>query len=203
MKTNGSVAEVLAMYDASSFQEFDTHSSYNNIYAGNDIDTYCNNTFYSGLSSVMKSAIVDKTFTQDSWSWSTSIPTYSYYTGKYGSDIYYLTLANSTFGESITRHCYCISVQDVLDYLDATTSMGVSDTTMTDTNIFLMFLNKTTPQSSASPWLRSSFYENDLFAFCVNFFYGYLGTNRASNGGLVRPAFQIDLSKIEWTPVGG
>lgn len=43
LKTNGSVAEVLAMYDASTSQSFDSKSSgYNNIYANNSIDVYCN-----------------------------------------------------------------------------------------------------------------------------------------------------------------
>lgn len=200
LKTSGSVAEVLAMYDASTSQKFDANSSYNNTYAGKNIDTYCNNTFYSGLSSAMKTAIVDKTFTQDSWKRVTSVPTTSHYTGKdTDGELYYLVLANATYGESITKHCYCLSVQDVLDYLDATTSMGTSDTTLTGTNVIQMFWNVTTSQSGKYTWLRSASSSNSYDAFFVTGNYGNLNKIRVNNAYGVRPAFQIDLSKIEWT----
>lgn len=201
LKTNGSVAEVLAMYDASS-QKFDISSSYYNTYAGKNIDTYCNNTFYNGLSSAMKGAIVDKTFTQDEWLWSSSVPTSSHYTGKYGSSTYYVTLTNAAFGTSITRHCYVLSIQDVLDYLDATTSMGISDTTLTDINIWKMVWNQTTSPGSTNSWLRSAYSGNSSLAFYVRGYVGSLDSDFVDNTYAVRPAFQIDLSKIEWTPVG-
>ena len=200
LKTEGTVAEVLCMYDANSSIKFDSASSnYNNTYAGKNIDTYCNNTFYSGLSAVMKSAIVDKTFTQDSWKMTSSVPTESHYTGKYGSSAYYLTLVNSAYGSSITRHCYCLSVQDVLDYLEATTSMGTSDTTLTDINIWKMFWNITTSPDAKYIWLRSAGSSNSIYAFDVNGFYGYLGFYNVDRAYAARPAFQIDLSKIDWS----
>ena len=200
LKTEGTVAEVLCMYDANRSIAFDSASSnYNDTYAGKNIDTYCNNTFYSGLSAAMKSAIVDKTFTQDSWTWATSAPTASHYTGKYGSSAYYLTLVNAAYGSSITRHCYCLSVQDVLDYLEATTSMGTSDTTLTDTNIWKMFWNVTTSQNGKYIWLRSAYSSNSLSAFGVRGDIGFLVNFIVFNAYAVRPAFQIDLSKIAWS----
>ena len=200
LKTEGTVAEVLCMYDANSSIEFDSASSdYNNTYAEKNIDTYCNNTFYSGLSAAMKSAIVDKTFTQDSWSLTNSAPTESHYTGKYGSSTYYLTLANAAYGSSITRHCYCLSVQDVLGYLEATTSMGTSDTTLTDTNIWTMFWNVTTSPGAKYIWLRSAYSSDPGRAFNVVGRFGYLGNVNVSGAHPVRPAFQIDLSKIAWS----
>ena len=198
MKLNGTVAEALCMYDASSPIRFDTSSDHNNTYAGKNIDTYCNNTFYSGLSAAMKSAIVDKTFTQDSWVLGNSVPAESHYTGKYGSSTYYLTLANAAFGSSITRHCYCLSVQDVLDYLEATTSMGTTDTTLTDTNFRKMFWNVTTEQKTII-WSRSA---KNLDSRTVVEFSGYLGGFGGSwvdDSRAARPAFQIDLSKVEWS----
>lgn len=198
LKTEGTVAEVLAMYDASTSIKFDSASSgYNNTYAGKSLDTYCNNTFYSGLSAAMKNAIVDKTFTQDSWKWDSSVPTPSHYTGKYGSSTYYLTLA--AFGTTIKRHCYVLSVQDVLDYLGATTSMGISDTTLTDTNIWKMFWNQTTSPGSTYPWLRSAFADYSDYAFRVYGRSGRLGIDYVDYASAVRPAFQIDLSKISWS----
>lgn len=201
LKIDGSVAEVLAMYDASS-QKFDSEPSsviHNNTYDGKSLDIYCNNTFYNGLSGATKIAIVDKAFTQDSWDRVTSVPTPSHYTGKdTDGDLYYLLLTNAAYGESITRHCYCLSVQDVLDYLDATVSMGTSDTTLTGTNVLQMFWNVTVPQSGKHIWLRSAT-DVSSNAFYARGIYGYLGTGEIGTAHEVRPAFQIDLSKIEWT----
>ena len=199
LKVNGTVAEVLCMYDAKSSIKFDTNSDYNNTYDGKNIDTYCNNTFYSGLSAAMKSAIVDKTFTQDSWTWDTSVPTQPHYTGKNSSSTYYLTLANAAFGTSITRHCYCLSVQDVLDYLEATTSMGTSDTTLTYTNIWTMFWNVTTSPDSKYIWLCSANSSGSGRASTVSGNFGELGINYVDRLYVARPAFQIDLSKVEWS----
>lgn len=199
LKVDGSVAEVLSMYDVS-IQKFDTNSSYNNTYAGKNIDTYCNSIFYSGLSSAMKTAIVDKTFTQDSWSRVNSAPTSSHYIGyDIDGDLYYLVLANAVYGESITRHCYCLSVQDVLDYLECTTLMGTSDTTLTGTNVLQMFWNVTAPQTRNFIWLRSASSGNSANVLYASGRYGYLDNNYVGNSLAVRPAFQIDLSKIEWT----
>ena len=198
LKTEGTVAEVLCMYDANSSIAFDS-ASLNNAYAGNNIDTYCNNTFYNGLSAAMKSAIVDKTFTQDSWALKNSAPTESHYTGKYGSSNYYLTLVNSAYGSSITRHCYCLSVQDVLDYLEATTAMGTSDTTLTDTNIWKIFWNVTTSPGTKYMWLRSASSSDSARAFNVVGLFGYLGNVKVGGAHPAHPAFQINLSKIAWS----
>lgn len=199
LKINGTVAEVVCMYDANSSIKFDSASSNkNNTYGGNNIDTYCNNTFYSGLSAAVKSAIVDKTFTQDSWAQWNSAPTESHYTGKYGSSTYYLTLLNAAYGSSITRHCYCLSVQDALDYLEVTTSMGTSDTILTDTNIWKMFWNVTTSQSQKYIWLRSAG-DASFVAVRVRGEIGDLVNDGVGNASAARPAFQIDLSKIAWS----
>lgn len=197
LKTSGSVAEVLAMYNSTDSLAFD--SSYRKVYANSTIDAYCNNTFYLGLSSAMKNAIVDKTFIQDSWVDSRSVPEGLHYTGKFGSTTYYLTLDNVTFGTSITRHCYVLSIQDVLDYLDAATSMGISDTTLTDTNIWKMVWDRFTSPGSVFPWLRSAYPSGSSRAFVVDGGSGYITPQYVDNTNVVRPAFQIDLSKIEWT----
>ena len=200
LKLNGTVAEVLCMYDANRSIAFDSASSgFDNTYAGKNIDTYCNNTFYSGLSAAMKSAIVDKTFTQDKWTRNNSVPTASHYAGKYGSSAYYLTLANATYGTSITRHCYCLSVQDILDYLEAATSMGTSDTTLTDTNIWKMFWNDTSSQKNKVIWLRSAATSYSYNVFIVSGNNGYLSDTNVISNCTLRPAFQIDLSKVEWS----
>ena len=200
LKIEGTVAEVLCMYDANSSIKFDSASSgRNNTYAGKNIDTYCNNTFYSGLPAAMKAAIVDKTFMQDSWDFGYSVPTASHYTGKDGSNTtYYLTLANAAFGTSITRHCYCLSIQDVLDYLEVTTSMGIDDTTLTATNFWRMFWNTTTSQKTII-WSRSAKKSDPRTIVEFNGYSGGFGGSWVDDTRAARPAFQIDLSKVEWT----
>ncbi len=206
LKVTGSVAEVLAMYDAASSVEFDSDPrDYNNSYVGKNIDTYCNNAFYSGLPASIKSAIVDKTFTQDSWKNDSSASTAAHYTGKSGSgSTYYLTLTNATYGEPITRHCYVLSVQDVLDYLDATTSMSISDTTLTNVNLWKMFWNQTTSPGAtlaAGLWLQSADSDRAATAIYVNEQLGDLDIDDVSFDKMVHPAFQIDLSKVDFKVV--
>ena len=199
LKINGAVAEVVCMYSLNTSIKFDTNSSYNNTYEGKNIDTYCNNTFYGSLSSAIQSAIVDKTFTQDSWQRTSSSSTS--YNGKYGSSTYVMSLMNKTYGSPITRHCYCLSVQDVIDYLEVTTSMTTSDTTLTDTNIRQMFWNQSTSISQFI-WLRSARSSSSDYAFFVSGSDGYLNFNDVtSTSTAARPAFQIDLSKIDWSIV--
>lgn len=202
LKTNGSVAEVLAMYDASTPIKFDIDGT--NSYSGKTLDNYCNSTFYSDLPESMKSAIVDKTFTQDSWEAFSNAPTGPHYTGKdKDNDLYYYYISDNEFGASITRHCYCLSIQDVLDYLNCTTSMSASNTTLIGTNIFQMFWNVNVSPGNKFIWLRSAQSGTSGSAYCASGDYGFLGANIATNGRTARPAFQIDLSKIEWSPVGG
>lgn len=201
LKTNGSVAEVLAMYDASSSVLFDTGG--NNIYAGKNVDTYCNNTFYSALSLSMKGAILDKSFMQEAWNRSNSSISSSQYTGKRSGSAYYVSPGDPDYGESITRHCYCLSVQDILIYLDVTTSMDISNTTLTDTNLWKMFWDATVSQADKNIWLSTASTLNNISAFYVDGNVGSLGIKPGDNSLAARPAFQIDLSKIEWSPVGG
>lgn len=205
LKVNGSVAEVLAMYNASK-QKFDTNSSYNNTYAGKNIDTYCNSTFYGTLSSTMQNAIVAKTFTQDEWSWaldSSGITGTAIYQGIFGSSRQYrVGLTNTAKGTSISRRCYVLSVQDVIDYLEVTTSMNVESTTLTNSNIWLMIWNRTS-SISEDPLLRSAVYNIPTRVLCIAGDSGILGTSAVESVRAVRPAFQIDLSKIDWSPVGG
>lgn len=202
LKVNNSVAEVLAMYDASK-QKFDTNSSYNNTYAGKNIDTYCNSTFYNALSSAMKTAIIDKTFTQDSWSWNTGTSggtgTAIYQGTTYSSLHYRAGLVNTAYGTSISRKCYVLSVQDVIDYLGVTTAMDVTSTTLTSVNVWRMFWNRTSSPGTVSLWLRSAKDDNPRTASLIDQEAGRLSAISVSSPYAVRPTFQIDLSKVSWS----
>lgn len=206
LKTNGSVAEVLAMYNSTDSQIFGS----NNTYAGSALDTYCNSTFYGTLSSAMKNAIVEKTFAQDQWSITfgssegTGTAIYKCYgTGSSSSGQYSVGLVNAVYGASISRNCYVLSVQDVIDYLEATTSMTFSNTTLKSENIWKMFWNQTASSGYDKARLRSANSRASNYVFYINNTDGSIDSYIAGNERAVRPAFQIDLSKIEWTSVGG
>lgn len=203
LKTNGNVAEVLAMYNPSSTtQSFGTTQ----IYANSSADTYCNETFYNGLSSALRNAIVEKTFTQDSWfrgssGHSSAIEVYQ----GVSTDInYVMSLMNKSFGASITRKCYMISIQDIIDYIGATTAMTVETTTLKQENIWKLFWNQSTKPGTGAfyyPWLRSASVNDSATVFDINSNTGRLDYDNSQNEYIIRPAFQIDLSKISWTPV--
>lgn len=198
LKVNGSVAEVLAMYDSTTSQDFDT-SGTSNVYANSSLDVYLSQTFYNSLSTTMQNAIVAKTFQQDSWYYGSSASAIAKYNGTYKTTYNYtLSLMSTTFGASISRKCYVLSCQDVIDYLEVTTSMGSADTTLTSENVWKMFWNQTTSPGSTS-WLRSAFYDYSYNAFYVSGRYGDLRNGFVDSPCAVRPAFQINLSKIDWT----
>lgn len=199
LKTEGTVAEVLATYDASSSQIFGSSQTYEN----SDLDTYCNTTFYNSLSSTMQTAIVAKTFRQDSWYWRSGT------SGGLGNPIYQgtyqtthnyrLGLDNAAFGSSINRKCYVLSIQDALDYLNVTTAMEAANTTLTSENVWKMFWNQATSPGTTHPLLRSAVADTSDRAFYVSGATGYLGNYIVDHNYPVRPAFQIDLSKISWS----
>lgn len=196
LKMSGYVAEVLAMYDAGGSRKFGD----NNIYAGSSLDEYCNSIFYGSLSSKVQSAIVPKTFKQDSWFRASEPGAVAYYNGTFlNSNNYILSLMSTSYGKSISRYCYVLSCQDVIDYLGVTVTMGFTDTTLTSENVWKMFWNQTTSPGMTYPWLRSANSKYSDFAFRVTGSDGYLSSYDVSYARAVRPAFQINLLKIDWT----
>lgn len=205
LKINSSVAEVLAMYDASTLS-FDS-SGESNIYVNSNIDVYCNQTFYNNLSMIMQNAIVAKTFQQDSWyfSWDlgTTIGSPKYIGYASDNDDYELSLDSVTYGTSISRKCYALSIQDAIDYIGVTPSMTSANTMLTPENVRRMFWDQTTSISKFL-WLRSANSGNSTLAFNASGGSGILTVNSVDlNIGIIHPAFQIDLSKIEWTKQTG
>ena len=189
LNCSGSLAEVLARvnYGNAAF------ASSGQVYEGGSLDTMLNTTYYNTLSATAKAAIVDRTFKQDSWYWNTSgDPDYH---GVYNSNNthYDISLANASFGNEITRHVYALSVQDVIDYLEVTTSMTYDDTTLNMANVQEMF-NIT----SGYVWLRSAYAGSASYAMYVSGDYGSVNDNGVTISNGARPAFQIDLSQVTW-----
>lgn len=207
IKVAGNVAEVLAMYDASTSQVFNATSKTvvfsggrtGQQYQGSDLDTYLNETFFATLSATMQAAIVPKAINQDMWGYGSSAPSSgTYYHQTCGSDnrYYYDNAAGVSYGtaEVGSRNVYALSVREVIDYL------GVSENgDFTDTDIWQMFWNDNNSHSEQKLWIRSA---NDTGGATVlvvrgdngSFYYYY-----NYDSYRVRPAFQIDLSKVEWT----
>lgn len=206
LKVSGTIVEVLAMYDASTSQNFNdkdkavvfTGGDKGLKYQGSSLDTCLNNTFFATLSETMQAAIVPKAINQDMWSYSSNAPSSgTYYHITYGSNnlYYYDTNDGTAFGTVAvgSRNVYALRVKDVIDYL------GVSaGGDFYDTDIWQMFWNSSA-SISESIWLRSALRGNTLYALRVdgsngNLYYGFF------NGKInARPAFQIDLSKIAYT----
>lgn len=194
LKINGAVAEVFAgdfTADTSIF------ASSGQIYAGSTLDIHLNTDWYNTLNSTAKAAIVDKTFRQDRWYIGSSDgnPVYpANHTGGESVVEYVISLSSATFGESITRHVYALSVQDVLDYIGATPDMTAENTVITSENIDTLL------KPLDSTWLSSAVDDGTTQYAC------YVAGNAAqltkyvaNRGRIIRPAFQIDLSKIEWS----
>lgn len=194
LKLNGTVAEVVGMSDASVM----TFGS-NAVYEDSNIDTYLNETWYNALSDKLKNAIIPKTFHQDVWARAT---TSVQEIRKYASIIentYYI-LTSETFGSELTRNVYAPSLQDIADYVGATENMTYKNTTLTPTNTRVMFTNSD-KKSDGGIWLRS---RQDLHFEWAIFLdvdkvaqMAAVGAGGQSYG--VRPMFQVDLSKIDWT----
>lgn len=201
LKINGSVAEVLAMYDSTDSLAFDARTSgNNNTYADSSLDVYLSKTFYDSLSAEMQSAIVAKTFKQDSWFCASKSDAVAKYNGTYqNTNNYTLSLMSTSYGDSISRKCYALSCQDVIDYLEVTASMNFSDTTLTSENVWKMFWDQTTSPGMVYPWLRSANSDYSDYAFRVTGSSGYLSSFTVSSARAVRPAFQIDLAKVTWS----
>lgn len=205
LKINDTIAEVVAMYNSTDSQAFGS----NNTYKGNALDTYCNETFYGTLSAAMKTAIVEKTFTQDEWT-QTSDAGILIYNGTYvgftsqSTVNYILGLSNAAYDTAISRKCYALSIQDVIDYLEVTTAMTSANTTLTNTNIWQMFWKQSTSPGSGTAYnilFRSAYKNLSTQVFRAFGRDGAILDGSATNAASVRPAFQIDLSKIDFKEV--
>lgn len=195
LKVDGNVAEVLSMSDGLS-SAFDSNNF--NFYSTKTLDIYLNNTYYNTLTSTAKEAIVDKTFRQDSWYFDSSgNPSYR---GVRTNGNYQISLATATYGAEITKHIYALSVQDIIEYLEVTPEMSYENTTLTTTNLWKMFWDDEVAHSGIYIWTQSAFAGVSTRAFNVSGPGGRLDYGDANAIQAVRPAFQIDLTKIEWTP---
>ena len=194
LKVSGTIVEVLAMYDATTSQIFNTTSKTVTFtsgdsgqqYKGSDVDTYLNETFFATLSTTMRTAIVPKNINQDMWGDSSSLIHYRpYYHLTYGSEEKYYYVGTYGTADVGSRNVYILSIGDIIDYL------GVPDNgDFTDTDILQMFWGETSNRKSL--WLCSAYGKDNRYIYYVDTYYNYISGLQYNSGRAVRPAFQID-----------
>lgn len=221
LKCNGKVAEAVAMNPISNtaqcWDEDNTTTTMGSLtvakYADSDLDIFLNTTWYGTLSNIAKNAIIPQTITQDAW-----------YNSAEGSPVYTGIYGSSSANESEysiskypdgaihvgSRNIYALSIQDVIDYLSDENVRVDKTMILRNINIWKMFWNTETRPYQQSDnaycfWLRSAAaHVARKYAYTVSSWGGVLmqcATNDSAEGfqKLVRPAFQIDLSKIPFT----
>ena len=148
-----------------------------NTYEDSEIDNYLENDWYNSLSFTMKAAIQ-----------TTNIKQASYYENLFGYDSEEFKRETGYDGQvynTINRHAYLPSVSEIGKVVD-----------IKNLNKVKVFLNGT------SIWTRDSFQGNAFHAEALFANNGSLNSCyvRGTNG--VRPAFVIDLSKVNYTATG-
>lgn len=201
LNVNDNIAEVLGMYDSTTTQTFRAVKHSTSIggvlvpqYKDSDLDNYCNNTFYSTLSTVIKNAIVPKTIAQDVWNAVYTEPSTDYYyspSGINGANYFSHNSGSETIG---SRYVYTLGIQDVIDYLEISVNGTISKDALLEMYYGDNIVKKTSYLRSASPTNNG----DDIWGISGS--YG-CPSRMAYNYqyGCVRPAFQIDLSKINYT----
>lgn len=199
---NGNVAKFLGMSDISTSQAYNTTSKTGTfanggtgqLYAGSDLDIYLNTAWYNTLISVAKAAIVPESRTQYMYQYYSkpnmpNTPTYTYQYQYNWSDSDY---ENADLTDSILigdRNVFTLDLKDIFDYF--------GKVCITSNELMELWTNQTSAVgkywwlSSADPGFSGSTW--DVFG-------ARGGLSRANIDAAypVRPAFNIDLSKISF-----
>lgn len=187
---DGTTVEVLGMWNVSTSIKFDSNGK--NTYAGKTLDTYLNTTWYNTLSTAAKAAIVPK-----------NINLYQYSSGSYNQTTHasYADYSTKSIKANVDeRYVYALDVEDIEMYFGGTGGSASDKTpaTFSNTDLLQMFWNQTSTNSE-SPWLRSAVDSSSMSVWRVYGRDGVVYNEFADNSGIARPAFQIDLSKIDFT----
>ncbi len=143
-----------------------------NTYQNSEIDNYLENSWYSALSSTMKAAIQTTNIKQASYS-------------NNSQDAKQQTGYNGQMYSTINRHVYLPSVDDIGKVVDLNNSGKITS-----------FLNGT------SIWTRDSYQRSALPVMILDADVDCLSNNDVYMSYGVRPAFVIDLSKVDYTVTG-
>lgn len=203
LSVNGNVCKVLGMWDdfESKYNETSTTTNFNGTtaqkYEGSTLDTYLNTTWYNTLSSEAKNAIVPENVVQYCYRYhdepnTPNTPTYTYqYQYNWSSSDY--DNANNVGNVVVgNRNVFALDLKDIFDY--------IGKVCITSDELMTMFWNSTT-KVSKSLWLRSSIAGNSGRSWGVLGTRGSFDLGSATNIGVVRPALNLNMSKIQYTIV--
>lgn len=190
-KISDNVVELLSQVKWGINRQFALYE--NVIYENSDIDRYCESIYNTIFTNKVKNAIVKKRFRQQ-W-WDSSSTGRRVYVGKNKSNqTYHVSLVNANVGNEIARHVYLLSTQDYIDYLGATESMTPETTTLLGDA-----MNEIFNSTDAIVWSSDKYSNKSINTFDNS--RGQLVIPYLSNvTKAVYIAFQIDLSKISWSP---
>ena len=201
LSVNGNVCKVLGMWDdfTSKYNEISRTTNFNGTtaqkYEGSTLDTYLNTTWYNTLSSEAKNAIVPENVVQYCYKYydkpnTPNTPTYTYQYQWYNSNYDNAdNVGNVIVGN---RNVFALDLKDIFDYFEKIC--------ITSDELMTMFWNSTTKVSNY-PWLRSSYADSSDYAYSVSGSMGTLSQDRAIYTLNVRPALNLDMSKIQYTLV--
>ena len=203
LSVNGNVCKVFGMWDdfTCKYNETSATTNFNGTtaqkYEGSTLDTYLNTTWYNTLSSEAKNAIVPENVVQYCYKYydkpdTPNTPTYTYQYQYNWSNSYYENADNVGNVVVGNRNVFALDLKDIFDY--------IGKVCITSDELMTMFWNSTTAVSKYL-WLRSSDADNSNIAWCVFGDDGGLNIDDAIYRNVVRPALNLDMSKIQYTIV--
>lgn len=203
---NGNIAKLLGMSNISTSQKYNaisktgtfTNGTTGQLYVGSDLDTYLNTTWYNTLTSTVKAAIVPESRTQYMYQYydepnTPNTPTYTYQYQYDWSDSDY---ENVNLTDSIligNRNIFALDLKDIFDYF--------GKVCITSNELMELWTNQTSAVSNKYWWLSSADADSPGDAWNVDGVRGYLSGDGVGGAFAVRPAFNLDLSKINFTKV--
>lgn len=201
LSVNGNVCKVLGMWDDFTSKYNGTTTNFNGTtaqkYEGSALDTYLNTTWYNTLSSEAKNAIVPENVVQYCYKYydepnKPNTPTYTYQYQYNWSNSDYENADNVGNVVVGNRNVFALDLKDIFDYM--------GKVCITSDELMTMFWNSTT-KVPKYPWLRSSYANNSHNAWYVTGYDGILFNTGATTSRVVRPALNLDMSKIHYTIV--
>lgn len=203
LSVNENVCKVLGMWDdfTSKYNGKRTTTNFNGTiaqkYGGSDLDTYLNTTWYNTLSSEAKNAIVPENVVQYCYKYydapnTPNTPTYTYQYQYNWSNSDYENADNVGNVVVGNRNVFALDLKDIFDYM--------GKVCITSDELMTMFWNSTT-KVSQYPWLRSSTASPSDYVWRVAGNSGLLGRTNVTSSRVVRPALNLDMSKIQYTIV--
>lgn len=207
LSLDGNIAKVLGMSDISTSQKYNatsktgtfTNGSTGQLYAGSDLDTYLNTTWYNTLTSTTKAAIVPESRTQYMYKYydkpnTPNTPTYTYQYQYNWSNTNY---ENVDLTDSISignRNVFALDLKDIFDYF--------GKVCITSNELMELWTDQTSAVYGKHWWLSSAYAVNPNGGWVV---FGGNGQLVYGTGVIVayavRPAFNLDLSKISFTRI--